>query len=193
MGPIGQSDSSRQAAILRDIARLRNSTDSQTGIGIGCRSCVALCRGGRSFIDNDSCGSMDHAITDHRLCCAVARLASCRTTRTRSEFAYDVQNLKRATLVGEVTGGGANPGGPEKVHSNFMVNVPRGRAISPVTKTNWEGTGVKPDVAVAADKALDTAYLAALEKVKATIDSKKRPGMAKEIDDAIAKLKSAAK
>jgi retinol-binding protein 3 len=74
-----------------------------------------------------------------------------------------------------------------------MVNVPQGRAISPVTKTNWEGTGVKPEVAVSAEKALDTAYLAALEKVKATIDAKKRPGMASEIDDAIAKLKSAKK
>src|SRR4029079_19671727 len=78
------------------------------------------------------------------------------------EFAYDVQNLKRATIVGEVTGGGANPGGPEKVHPHFMVNVPRGRAVSPVTRTNWEGTGVTPDVTVPADKALDTAYLAAL-------------------------------
>ena len=120
-------------------------------------------------------------------------LTSAKTFSGAEEFAYDVQNLKRATLVGEVTGGGANPGGPEKVHTNFMVNVPRGRAISPVTKTNWEGTGVKPDVAVPADKALDTAYLAALEKIKATIDAKKRPGMAEEIDDAIAKLKSTAK
>jgi hypothetical protein len=120
-------------------------------------------------------------------------LTSARTFSGAEEFAYDVQNLKRATLVGEVTGGGANPGGPEKVHAHFMVNVPRGRAISPVTKTNWEGTGVKPDVAVPADKALDTAYLAALNKVKLTIDAKQRPGMAKEIDDAIAKLQSAAK
>lgn len=120
-------------------------------------------------------------------------LTSAKTFSGAEEFAYDVQNLKRATLVGEVTGGGANPGGPEKVHPNFMVNVPRGRAISPVTKTNWEGTGVKPDIAVPADKALDTAYLAALGKVKATIDPKKRPEMAKEIDEATAKLKSAAK
>jgi hypothetical protein len=120
-------------------------------------------------------------------------LTSTNTFSGAEEFAYDVQNLKRATLVGEVTGGGANPGGPEKVHTNFMVNVPRGRAVSPVTKTNWEGTGVKPDIAVSADKALDTAYLAALDKVKATIDARKRPEMVKEIDEAIAKLKSAAR
>ncbi|HWO25138.1 MAG TPA: S41 family peptidase [Kofleriaceae bacterium] len=120
-------------------------------------------------------------------------LTSKDTFSGAEEFAYDVQNLKRATLVGEVTGGGANPGGPEKVHPHFMVNVPRGRAISPVTKTNWEGTGVRPEVAVPAERALDTAYLAALEKVRPTIDDKRRPGMAKEIDDAIAKLRPAKK
>lgn len=116
-------------------------------------------------------------------------LTSKDTFSGAEEFAYDVQNLQRATIVGEVTGGGANPGGPEKVHANFVVNVPRGRAINPVTKTNWEGTGVKPEVVTTAAKALDTAYLAALGKVKATIDPKKRPGMAREIDEAIQKLK----
>jgi hypothetical protein len=120
-------------------------------------------------------------------------LTSARTFSGAEEFAYDVQTLKRATLVGEVTGGGANPGGTEKVHPNFMVFVPRGRAINPVTKTSWEGTGVKPEVIVPADKALDTAYLAALGKVKATIDPKQRPEMAKEIDDAMAKLTAAKK
>jgi hypothetical protein len=120
-------------------------------------------------------------------------LTSKDTFSGAEEFAYDVQNLKRATIVGEVTGGGANPGGPEKVHPHFLVNVPRGRAISPVTKTNWEGTGVKPEVQVPADRALDTAYLAALEKVRPTIDPKQRPGMAKEIEDAIGKLRPAKK
>jgi retinol-binding protein 3 len=120
-------------------------------------------------------------------------LTSKRTFSGAEEFAYDVQNLKRATIVGEVTGGGANPGGPEKVHPHFMINVPTGRAISPVTKTNWEGTGVKPEVQVPADQALDTAYLAALEKVRQSIDPKKRPGMAQEIDDAIAKVRPAKK
>jgi hypothetical protein len=120
-------------------------------------------------------------------------LTSKRTFSGAEEFAYDVQNLKRATIVGEVTGGGANPGGPEKVHPHFLVNVPRGRAISPVTKTNWEGTGVRPEVLVPAEQALDKAYLAALQKVRATIDPKKRPGMAREIDEAIGKLSPAKK
>jgi len=62
-----------------------------------------------------------------------------------------------------------------------------------VTHTDWEGTGVKPDVTVPADRALDTAYLAALGSVKATIDSGLEPDAAKEIDEAIAKLPPATK
>lgn len=120
-------------------------------------------------------------------------LTSGRTFSGGEEFAYDVQALKRGTLVGEVTGGGANPGGPHKVHSNFAVNVPDGRAINPVTKTNWEGVGVKPEVAVPAEQALDTAYLAALEKVRTGIDPQRRPGMAREIDEAVGKLRAAKK
>lgn len=45
-----------------------------------------------------------------------------------------------------------------------MAFVPSGRAINPITKTNWEGTGVKPDVEVKADDALKTAHLMALKK-----------------------------
>ncbi len=120
-------------------------------------------------------------------------LTSKDTFSGAEEFAYDMQTLKRATIVGDVTGGGANPGDQFKVHRNFEIFVPTGRAINPVTKTNWEGVGVKPDVQVAADTALDTAYLAALGKVRATLDPKKRPRMVQEIDNAIAKLKPAKK
>ncbi len=116
-------------------------------------------------------------------------LTSKRTFSGAEEFAYDLQQLKRGTIVGEVTGGGANPGDVQRVHANFGVFVPTGRAINPVSKTNWEGVGVKPDVTATEDKALDVAYLAALAKLKPTIDPKKRPGMAREIDDAISRLK----
>lgn len=80
------------------------------------------------------------------------------------EFAYDLKSLARATLVGETTRGGANPGSFEMLSEHFAVFVPTGRAINPVTKTNWEGTGVTPDIAVPADQALKTAYLDALKK-----------------------------
>jgi C-terminal processing protease CtpA/Prc len=81
------------------------------------------------------------------------------------EFAYDLQALQRATLVGEKTDGGAHPGASYRLHSHFEAFIPIGRAINPVTGTNWEGTGVLPDVAVPAEQALDTAYRLALEAV----------------------------
>jgi C-terminal processing protease CtpA/Prc len=90
------------------------------------------------------------------------------------EFTYNLKNLKRATIVGEVTGGGANPGGPVRINSEFVVFIPIGRAINPITKTNWEGTGVTPDVLVPQDKALETAEKLALEKMlKNTSDPQK--------------------
>jgi C-terminal processing protease CtpA/Prc len=92
-------------------------------------------------------------------------LTSNRTFSGGEEFAYDMKNLKRATLVGETTGGGANPGGPVRLTEHFDVFIPAGRAISPITKTNWEGTGVKPDVEVPKELALKTAYLMALNKL----------------------------
>ena len=91
-------------------------------------------------------------------------LTSNYTFSGAEEFAYNLKSLKRATIVGETTGGGAHPGGSVRVHEHFALNVPRGRAINPITKTNWEGTGVKPDVEVPAAKALKTARLLALKK-----------------------------
>jgi hypothetical protein len=91
------------------------------------------------------------------------------------EFAYDLQTLKRATVVGEVTGGGANPNDGFDLGGGFTALIPDGRAVNPVTHTNWEGVGVKPDVAVAADKAVDVAHRLALQAalVAATADAEK--------------------
>ena len=96
-------------------------------------------------------------------------LTSKRTFSGAEEFSYNLKNLKRATIVGETTGGGAHPGGPVRVHEHFMLGVPTGRAINPITKTNWEGTGVKPDIEVPADQALTTARLMALKKSLTTL------------------------
>lgn len=92
-------------------------------------------------------------------------LTSERTFSAAEEFAYNLKALKRATIVGETTGGGAHPGGGRRLGDHFRMFVPTGRSINPVTKTNWEGTGVSPDVAVKADLALKTAHLAALKSV----------------------------
>lgn len=92
-------------------------------------------------------------------------LTSPRTFSGGEEFAYDLKNLKRATLVGGTTGGGANPGGSKRVNDYFAVWIPIGRAINPITKTNWEGVGVIPDVAVLPTQALNRAQLLALESL----------------------------
>jgi hypothetical protein len=84
-------------------------------------------------------------------------LTSSRTFSGAEEFAYNLQTRKRATIVGETTGGGANPGRGVPLPYNLTVFVPTGRAINPITKTNWEGVGVKPDIAVDASNALDVA------------------------------------
>jgi hypothetical protein len=94
-------------------------------------------------------------------------LTSGRTFSAAEEFAYNLQARKRALIVGETTGGGAHPGEMAPLPRGFAVFVPRGRAINPITNTNWEGTGVKPDTTVPADAALETAHKMALEKVGA--------------------------
>lgn len=84
-------------------------------------------------------------------------LTSSRTFSGGEEFTYNLQSLKRATIVGERTGGGAHPVRGERIDDRFMIGVPFARAINPVTKTNWEGTGVAPDVQVPAAEALEKA------------------------------------
>jgi C-terminal processing protease CtpA/Prc len=81
-------------------------------------------------------------------------LTSRRTFSGAEEFSYNLKNLKRATIVGETTGGGAHPVAPQEIDERFVAVVPNGRAINPITKTNWEGVGVEPDVKVPAAEAL---------------------------------------
>jgi hypothetical protein len=88
-----------------------------------------------------------------------------RTFSGAEEFAYDLQTQKRAVVVGETTGGGAHPGDLAPLDDHFVMFVPTGRAINPITKTDWEGTGVKPDVAVPADKALEKAHELAIQNI----------------------------
>jgi len=102
-------------------------------------------------------------------------LTSRQTFSGGEEFAYDLQSLRRATLVGETTGGGAHPVAPHELDERFVILVPWGRPINPVTKKDWEGTGVVPDVPVPADAALEEAHRRALEDVSAT-RKRKRTG-----------------
>ncbi len=94
-------------------------------------------------------------------------LTSARTFSGAEEFTYNMKNLERATVIGEKTGGGAHPTGTRIVQTDFVLRVPFARAINPVSKTNWEGTGVAPDIAVPAAEAFDKAYALAVEKLAA--------------------------
>jgi hypothetical protein len=97
-------------------------------------------------------------------------LTSNRTFSAAEEFTYNLKNLKRAVIVGEVTGGGAHPVDYMIINENFGISMPKGRAINPITKTNWEGTGITPDYQAAApaalDKALEVAYDSLLRKTE---------------------------
>jgi hypothetical protein len=64
---------------------------------------------------------------------------------------------KRATIVGDTTGGGAHPTGPCTLGQGFVLNIPDARSWHEVTKTNWEGTGVYPDIYVNSELALNKA------------------------------------
>ena len=91
-------------------------------------------------------------------------LTAKRTFSGAEEFTYNLKNLKRATIIGETTGGGAHPVSGHRIDDHFMIGVPFARAINPISKTNWEGTGVEPDIKVPAAEALNAAKELALKK-----------------------------
>jgi tetratricopeptide (TPR) repeat protein len=88
-------------------------------------------------------------------------LTSERTFSASESFAYDMKVRKRATVIGEPTRGGAHSVDLYEVGDQFEIYIPTARAINPITKSNWEGTGVVPDVAVPSESALDTATVLA--------------------------------
>ena len=92
-------------------------------------------------------------------------LTSSRTFSGGEELAYDLKHADRAVVVGEVTRGGANPTELVTINPNFRISVPYMRSVNPVTKTNWEGTGVQPDVKVKSNIALYTAHIKALNSL----------------------------
>ncbi|HZX70915.1 MAG TPA: S41 family peptidase, partial [Rhodanobacter sp.] len=95
-------------------------------------------------------------------------LTSSDTFSGCEDFAYALKNNRRATIVGETTGGGAHAGSPRRLGAHFMMFVPSGRPINPITHTDWEGVGVTPDIKTPAKKALDVAQIAILKQMLAT-------------------------
>lgn len=112
-------------------------------------------------------------------------LTSKYTFSAAEEFTYNLKQMNRATVVGETTGGGANPGRPYALDEHFEIFVPGGRAVNPISGTNWEGVGVEPDVAVPKEQALVTAHREALKQLLAEPPSER---LAAEVRQALAEL-----
>jgi Peptidase family S41/N-terminal domain of Peptidase_S41 in eukaryotic IRBP len=116
-------------------------------------------------------------------------LTSSRTFSGGEEFCYNLQALGRAELIGETTGGGAHPTRGFPISRAVGIGIPFARSINPITGTNWQGTGVVPDVAVPEAEAYDVAYAKALRHVLALDDV--HPPVEHEARDALAGLESA--
>jgi hypothetical protein len=113
-------------------------------------------------------------------------LTSSRTFSGGEDFAYTLQALGRAQVIGETTGGGAHPTRPFGISAAVHIAVPFARSINPVTGTNWQGTGVVPDVSVPQEQAYDVAYATALRHVLA--QDELFPPIAEEAREALAAL-----
>lgn len=98
-------------------------------------------------------------------------LVSSATFSGGEALAYDLQALGRVTVVGEVTRGGAHPSTVVFLGDNVELRLPVARTVNPITGTDWEEVGVKPDVAVAADAALYSAHMAILDLLLSRSDA----------------------
>ncbi len=98
-------------------------------------------------------------------------LTSSYTFSGAEEFTYNLKNMKHGTIIGETTGGGAHPvEGRIFENLNVAMSLPFGRAVNPITKTNWEGTGIEPNIKVPADLAL---IVARIEATKTLMEKEK--------------------
>lgn len=97
-------------------------------------------------------------------------LISHKTFSAAEAFTYDLQAMKRVTVVGEASGGGAHPYERRRLTRHFLIKLPEMRSINPITGTDWQGVGVKPDVPtppeLALDKAIKLAHAAMTNEAK---------------------------
>jgi C-terminal processing protease CtpA/Prc len=115
-------------------------------------------------------------------------LTSPATFSGGEELSYDLQQLGRARIVGERTGGGAHPRDGIKLHPHLEATIPVMRAINPISGTNWEGIGVAPDVEVPAADAFAEAYRQALDHVIGLAGTPQRRALTEEAREARAGL-----
>lgn len=115
-------------------------------------------------------------------------LTSRHTFSGGEDFCYGMKSLHRAVIIGDTTGGGAHPVGPVPVVMGFVANIPFARSLNPYTKTDWEGTGVYPDIPVSSAMAFDRARVAIFTDwvQHATTDEEKMKGQW-QLDDLAAR------
>jgi len=92
-------------------------------------------------------------------------LTSSKTFSAAENISYSLQALNRAVIVGEKTKGGAHPIDVIQVKGDILTQVSIGNSINPITGTNWEGVGVKPDIDVSSEDALSKAHILAINKI----------------------------
>ncbi|MFH6999252.1 S41 family peptidase [Flavobacterium sp. FlaQc-57] len=109
-----------------------------------------------------------------------------KTFSGAEEFSYNMQSQKRATLVGEVTGGAANPGDVFKINSDLEIFIPTGTGTNSITKTNWEGTGVIPEIKTSGENAYSKAV--ELASQAAEIYRKKKGSESKNIYEELQRI-----
>jgi len=117
-------------------------------------------------------------------------LTSHETFSGGEDLCYSLQAQGRAEVIGETTGGGAHPTRPIPISATMVIGVPFARSVNALTGTNWQGTGVMPDVAVPAAGAYDVAYGKALRHV---LSADVPPPVADEAREALAGLPAAAR
>ncbi len=116
-------------------------------------------------------------------------IVSDRTFSGAEEFSYNMQTQKRAIIVGQTTRGGANPGKLISLNAELEIFVPVGMAINPVTKTNWEGKGVVPEVITSVEESFSKTHeLAMIAAQKSRTDINERNK--KLIDELIQSIES---
>jgi C-terminal processing protease CtpA/Prc len=96
-------------------------------------------------------------------------LVSKETFSGAEGFAYDMQARKRGIIIGEQTDGGAHPGSSYRLNEHFEAFIPIGYLTHPITKQNWEGLGITPDVLTSSEQALKIAHKMVLESILETL------------------------
>jgi C-terminal processing protease CtpA/Prc len=93
-------------------------------------------------------------------------LTSSTTISAAEDFTYNLKMLRRVTIVGETTAGGAHAGVFYRIDDHFGMAITEVQAVNPYSTVDWEGVGVEPDVKIKADEALETAKKLAEDQLR---------------------------